>query len=663
MPDEHSGSPNPAKRDQTPARRPAGSRHWLLVIVAALAIGLFWASRGGDKSDAPQTSQAPGSVPAAKAPTKAETMPPWKRPELTQVVGSLPEASAPQVPSQLVSFRVRQPQIDDPTTDGWDTELWNNRLGKQLKLLGKMIEHPETIDREHAAEMVASDFRCDALHPESLQEVLNDGGLIVLRSASEKPGVQGEAYRDADGLVDALRGLAAGFEDATDIHTKAKIVRVDLRDDEVQVKVLFAASAHAPGGYLERNSTWNCGYTIDAKDPRLRFIDLQAYEEVSSASGALFSDCTESVLGGNDSYAKQIVPGIPHWLKRIDVSLEPDFEGMQGLALGDVNGDDLDDLYVCQGGGVPNQLFIQQLDGTALDVSARSGVDLIETTRGALFVDLDNDADQDLVVTTDAQLLVYENDGTGRFSERARDSDIALGFSLAAADYDSDGDLDVYVCRYFTESNKNIGQLPNPVPYHDANNGGRNALLRNDGGWRFVNATNAVGLDVNNERWSYAAGWEDYDNDGDMDLYVANDFGRNSLYRNDGGRFTDVASRAGVEDVASGMSVSWGDYNRDGLMDLYVGNMFSSAGGRIAFQERFQESASQETKAYYQRLARGNSLFQNLGDGTFSDVTDDAGVTMGRWSWSSNFADINNDGWEDLVIANGYITGEDTGDL
>ena len=151
--------------------------------------------------------------------------------------------------------------------------------------------------------------------------------------------------------------------------------------------------------------------------------------------------------------------------------------------------------------------------------------------------------------------------------------------------------------------------------------------------------------------------------DGDLDLYVANDYGRNCLYRNDGGHFSDVAATAGVEDIAAGMSVSWCDYNGDGRPDLYVGNMFSSAGERIAYQRRFQPGADDEVRRQFQRHARGNTLFENTGEGTFRDVSLDRDVTMGRWAWGSPFVDINNDGRPDLLVANGYITGEDTRDL
>ena len=202
------------------------------------------------------------------------------------------------------------------------------------------------------------------------------------------------------------------------------------------------------------------------------------------------------------------------------------------------------------------------------------------------------------------------------------------------------------------------------MPYHDAKNGVQNVLLINDGDWEFRDATAEVGLDENNRRFSYAAAWEDFDHDGDMDLYVANDFGRNNLYRNDQGRFKDVAAEAGVEDMSAGMSVAWSDFDRDGHMDLYVGNMFSSAGNRITYQRRFQsQSSNRDVQSQFQRHARGNTLFRNLGNGKFDDVSVTSGVTMGRWSWGSIFADINNDGWDDLLVGNGMVTSKNPDDL
>jgi hypothetical protein len=144
---------------------------------------------------------------------------------------------------------------------------------------------------------------------------------------------------------------------------------------------------------------------------------------------------------------------------------------------------------------------------------------------------------------------------------------------------------------------------------------------------------------------------------------VANDYGRNNLYRNDEGDFTDVASQAGVEDMAAGMSVSWGDVDNDGWMDLYVSNMFSSAGNRVSYQRKFQPRADAATRVALQRHARGNSLFAGDRSGNFRDISEAAGVTMGRWAWGSTLADLNNDGLQDIVVANGFLTQEFPDDL
>jgi hypothetical protein len=368
------------------------------------------------------------------------------------------------------------------------------------------------------------------------------------------------------------------------------------------------------------------------------------------------------VLGSAAGYRDQLAFGVDHWLQRIEGRLGINRLGHNGLAVGDVNGDGREDVYVCQSGGLPNRLYVAQSDGSAIDVSREAGVDFLDDTTCALLVDLDNDGDQDLVVITIAGGLVLSNDGTGRFVPRATLPDCRNAFSLTAADYDGDRLLDIYVGRYWP-SDQTRGEIPIPVPYYDAQNGGRNVLLRNAGDWQFVDVTAEVGLDVDNTRYTMAAAWEDLDSDGDADLYVANDFGRNCLYRNDGGRFTNIAADAGVEDVASGMSVSFADFDRDGHTDIYVSNMFSSAGNRVTYQRKYEDRFADDDISKIQRMARGNSLFRGKGDGTFADVSVESGAGMGRWAWGSLFADLNNDGWEDLVVTNGFITTEDTGDL
>lgn len=201
------------------------------------------------------------------------------------------------------------------------------------------------------------------------------------------------------------------------------------------------------------------------------------------------------------------------------------------------------------------------------------------------------------------------------------------------------------------------------MPFHDATNGAPNVMLRNEGSWAFNDVTEEVGLDQNSTRFSYASAWDDFDNDGDLDVYVANDFGRNNLYRNDQGRFVDVAAEAAVEDMGPGMSASWGDYNNDGLTDIYVSNMFSSAGSRITHDSKFKPQAEHADLVGFQRHARGNTLFENNGDGTFTDRATESGTMMGRWAWGSMFVDINNDGLRDTYVTNGFVTADDNNDL
>ena len=300
----------------------------------------------------------------------------------------------------------------------------------------------------------------------------------------------------------------------------------------------------------------------------------------------------------------------------------------------------------------------------------KASVNFLDSSHANLFFDIDNDGDQDLVSGVHEGIVIMENVGNGNFSKRASLLlPSAVPYSIVAADYDKDGDLDFYVCCY----NRRMGSkehhlFARPVPYHDANNGGQNVLFRNDENWTFKNVTLLEGLDQNNRKFSYAASWEDYDNDGDMDLYVANDFGRNNLYQNDsdkngGYRFKDVSEDVGVVDIGPGMSVSWGDYDNDGLPDLYVANMFSSAGHRITSQDRFHKSADKDTREQYVRHARGNSLYRNLGNGHFEDRSVLSGISVGRWAWASRFEDIDGDGFQDVYVANGFITQEDTGDL
>ncbi len=550
----------------------------------------------------------------------------------------------------------------------WDTELLNSAAGAQLKQMEKLLAKPGLLELEHLRPLVAPDFTCGKLRPTEWNVAFEDAVLRVRRPTSIETLHSANDVQGAEALLGALQALVEPLAAAEDIHTKIKIFHVTLDSERAETELYFHLSGRTTTGIHEQNCAWRCRWKIGANTtPLLAGIEVTEYEESAAkhASGPMFQDCTEAVLAGNASYREQLAHGLDHWLDQIEYRYGLDAAGWEGIALGDVNGDGLDDLFVCQGGGLPNRLFRQNDDGTATDISAEAGVNLLDSTHSALFVDFDNDGDQDLALAISVGVLFFANDGAGHFELRNHKlMPDGMPYSLAAADFDQDSDLDLYVCCYSPrEANLTRRFLGRPIPYHDANNGSRNALLRNDRNWVFRDVAKAVGLDENNHRFSFAATWEDYDNDGDFDLHIANDYGRDNLYRNDAGKFRDVAPEAGVDDVSAGMSSAWGDYNEDGLMDLYVSNMWSSAGNRIAFQERFHAAADAQTRAYYQRHARGNALFMNAGDGTFKDVSVETGVTMGRWAWCSRFVDLNNDGREEIVVANGFLTQDDPDDL
>jgi hypothetical protein len=609
----------------------------------------------------PQRQSEPVSRDEAAVGGQQATAPP------TESVPSNNETAAIALSQVGIPSSASDDTLDNPD---WTIEKQSGRLQQMFNDLAEALQAAAADDAPVLRQLASTDFRATPLIPSRLQAVYQDDVLTVRRSAEPLPAATATdddaRPGSADRAISSLRQQLAGWSER---HVKFKLYSVGQQQSRLETKVDVALSGHSSTDHRQISAVWTCWWTLDGDDFRLSEIRLDDYEEVTARAGAGFVDATREVFSGQPAFAAQLAHGMDYWLDRLEDQFGIIPAGYHGVTVGDINGDGLDDLFVPQPGGVlaglPNRVFVQRDDGALQDVSAESGLDWTVETHGALLVDLDNDGDQDAVVATVLGLVFAENDGQGHFGARvAKLTPEAPPMSLAAADFDQDGDLDIYVCCYSQRASSPL--MGRPIPYHDANNGGRNILFRNDRDWRFRNATRQVGLDQNNRRFSFAAVWEDFDNDGDLDLYVANDYGRNNLYRNQDGTFTDVAAELGVEDISAGMSVSCGDYNRDGWMDLYVSNMWSSAGNRIAYQRRFQPAADPRTLASFQRHARGNSLFANRlaqPNGGFEDVSVAAAVTLGRWAWASLFADLNNDGWEDLVVTNGFITQEDTHDL
>ena len=568
--------------------------------------------------------------------------------------------------------------LDDPQADGWESEVLHNQAKKSLSKLSEWLAKPNELDTQKLSRLFDKEMLCESLRPAALTTVYEGENFLVRRNVAadtEEVAAVPQTYRGFEGFLESFRHLLVredffALQSLPRLNMAFKVYDIDVREEQhFSTKQYVAMSGVVENQTFEIHSEWLIDWITDeshelAKLQRIRVVG--PFEETlsqMSATPTLFSECTESILSNNPSFQEQLIWGRNFWRHRMDAQLDTNISGHNGIAVGDVNGDGLEDVYLCQPGGLPNRLFVRNLDGTLTDCSSAAGVDWNDSSRGALLVDLDNDGDQDLVVATRSKpaTIIMSNDGSGKFELRHVVPDVT-GTMLCAADFDGDALLDLYICAEHADADAPSLRGGVLNAFVDFDHGGKNLLLRNDGDLQFTNVTDEVGM-AENHRLSFAASWEDFDDDGDQDLYVANDFGPNHLYRNEAGNFTDVAAELEGEDRNFGMSVSWGDYDRDGRMDVYVSNMFSAAGNRIVPKDDFQPDAAAAERAIFKQFARGNTLLKNASQDGFVDVSTEHRVTMGRWAWGSNFVDINNDGWEDLLVANGNITGDAADDL
>jgi len=462
-------------------------------------------------------------------------------------------------------------------------------------------------------------------------------------------------FGDAGGAFeDGLRKWLASLGEV-------RAARYFVLPDEI---VRYEIESVTPAGLEYRVGFWKQSW----KDGRLaEFQPLR--EMLTRAQRPLFRDITSDLFGHDAAFREQLLRGVPYWRARLDSASGIDIYGNNGIAVGDIDGDGRDEAYICQPGGLPNRLYKLQ-EGEMHDITAQAGVGILDDTSCALFLDLRNSGHQDLVVLRAAGPVLFLNRGDGTFALRHD----AFRFGappqgsftgMSAADYDRDGRVDLYLCTYTYFQSED--QYRYPVPYHDAQNGPPNFLFRNqlaaDGSGTFEDVTQSTGINENNNRFSFAPAWCDYDGDGWPDLYVANDFGRHNLYKNSQGRFQDVARRSGVEDMGPGMSASWFDYDGDGRPDLYVSNMWTDAGQRVTRYPAFRPAASAPLREAYRRHTKGNSLYRNRGDGTFAETGAEQSVEMGRWAWCADAFDFDNDRAPEIFITCGMLSGASDTDL
>ncbi len=329
-----------------------------------------------------------------------------------------------------------------------------------------------------------------------------------------------------------------------------------------------------------------------------------------------------------------------------------------GIAIFDYDNDGWPDIFIVNGTtleGFPadksptNHLYHNNHDGTFTDVTEKAGLVATGWGQGVCVGDYDNDGWEDLFVTYYGKNRLYHND-RGVFTEVAENAGVAgsgkaWGTGCAFIDFNRDGHLDLFVANY-VDFNLSTALTPGegtsctwkgvPVMCGPRGlRGSKNILYENRGDGTFADVTTKAHIDRTNGHFAFSVSTLDFDDDGWPDIYVACDSAPSILYHNHrDGTFTDVAVMAGVafnEDgrEQAGMGTTVADYNGDGRLDLFKTNF------------------SDDTP----------TLYRNDGDGVFSDVTHNGG--LGRHSqylgWGTMFFDFDNDGWPDLILANGHV--------
>jgi hypothetical protein len=347
-----------------------------------------------------------------------------------------------------------------------------------------------------------------------------------------------------------------------------------------------------------------------------------AFVEVAKQSGIHFVH-RKAVF---DSRLAKIMP----WISSLNA----------GVAIGDFDGDgDMDIYFLTSERGFPNELYRNDGNFTFVEVGEASGVARVNqdiASMDAIFVDVDNDGDQDLFIAGYGGNKLLINDGAGHFTEAPATAGITQKDNAAAViafDLDNDGRLDFMVGNYF--DSVDLWNIPTttilPSSFERARNGGPKRFYHNNGNGTFSEIAKRVGLD--DTGWTLALGAGDLDGDGDLDVYVANDYGEDVLYRNNGdGTMTNVTRQATGGDFAAGMNVEMGDIDGDGDLDIYVTNVTNEA------------------------IRQGNMLWVNEGDLVFVDKAKETGTWDGGWGWGAKFLDFDNDGDLDIYTVNGYVS-------
>lgn len=334
-----------------------------------------------------------------------------------------------------------------------------------------------------------------------------------------------------------------------------------------------------------------------------------------------------------------------HHTRRFD---NPYAEIMQGytklgaaVAVADFDGDGFEDVFVTDSCSTcKNHLYHNNGNFTFTDVAEKAGVangnDDKNASAGALWFDYNNDGLPDLFVVRFGHSVLYQNLGNGKFRDVTKEAGLDRymnAIKAIAFDYDNDGYVDLFIGCYFQPINLFHPNTPRffPESFENANNGGGVVVFHNNRNGTFTDVTERVGIHTTG--WTLDLGHGDANNDGWEDLYVANDFGTDRFYVNNGnGTFSDRTETAIGFDTKKGMNADWGDFDNDGFLDIYVTNI---------------------TDDY---MREGNFLWHNNGNLTFTDISRETGTDDTGWGWAGKFFDYDNDGWLDLYVMNGWVS-------
>lgn len=334
-----------------------------------------------------------------------------------------------------------------------------------------------------------------------------------------------------------------------------------------------------------------------------------------------------------------------------------------GVGVGDLNNDGLEDL-VFSGNRVPSKVYLNLGDFKFRDITDEAGIKTNRWCAGISLVDINADGFLDIYFSIAGsphpalrRNLLYINNGKGQFEEAAEKwglADSSYTTQAAFFDYDKDGDLDLYLLNHANDR----AVLNTPLPKKSAGESpSTDRLYRNNGDETFSDVSTAAGITI--EGYGLGVAISDINNDGWPDIYVSNDFISNDLlYLNSGdGTFSNVISDAIREQSYNGMGNDLADFNNDGLVDIIVMDMLSSdAIGEkmMAGQMTPDKFMSIRAMGYEDQFVR-NTLQLNQREMNFSEIGRFAGIHRTDWSWAPLFVDLDNDGWKDIYVTNGYL--------